>query len=456
MKPTNLILMLLMTTTAVCLCAGCGGDKPATPVTIKQDNREIQVPEDPGTWQLIPLLSGSEAEAMTGADEIAKIGPGARAAIPALIKLVRANKNMASGSACRALYSIGSAAIPSLRDTMNDSNPEVRERIYRTLGWFGPKAIAALPELKQALDKETGKTRQSLMVALCQIEPANTASVVPELMENVRSKSTEIRNDAIWSLGDIGPPAAAAAVPLLAELYESKEDVNRSILISALGKMGEAAVPTLVIILESNNENRDYRNNAAEALGEIGPPASASIEPLRKALTDKSSGLRKAASAALLKIDRAGNENALLAHNLKELEQNDPERLKEAMAGLKLQGPKAAPAVPALLRIMSSARGETREEAVITLGEIGPEAKAAVPALIEALKDMETEPYIRKQMGSVAGLRLTTYRATVARSLGKIGPAARDAIEPLDNLRQHDKDIFLRGEAAEALRMIKQ
>ena len=52
-------------------------------------------------------------------------------------------------------------------------------------------------------------------------------------------------------------------------------------------------------------------------------------------------------------------------------------------------GPAAAPAAPALAKLIADKDERVAQEAVLALANIGPGAKAAVPALIQALRQGE-------------------------------------------------------------------
>jgi HEAT repeat protein len=71
-------------------------------------------------------------------------------------------------------------------------------------------------------------------------------------------------------------------------------------------------------------------------------------------------------------------------------------------------------------------------DAYAVLEEMGPEAKAAVPSLIYCLKSDHVGTLIR-----------------TIEALGKIGPAAHEALEPLRQLRQHpEADVREKAEAS--------
>ena len=77
-------------------------------------------------------------------------------------------------------------------------------------------------------------------------------------------------------------------------------------------------------------------------------------------------------------------------------------------------GPKAAPAVEPLTKLLDDESPRVVNEAIVTLGKIGPAAKGATPELIEALQQGD---------GSIA------HNAALA--LGRIGPEAKQAVAAL-------------------------
>lgn len=118
--------------------------------------------------------------------------------------------------------------------------------------------------------------------------------------------------------------------------------------------------------------------------------------------------------------------------------------LKEADCGVRVNavcdlaklGPQSKNAVPALIDALDDKDWVVRVAAITALGEIGSDACEAVPALIEALEKEDV-------------------CASAAIALGRIGPAAKPALEPLTALRK-SRSGFLRWCAEEALRSINQ
>jgi HEAT repeat protein len=129
---------------------------------------------------------------------------------------------------------------------------------------------------------------------------------------------------------------------------------------------------------------------------------------------------------SLLRMAAAGDtmERRILAHFALEfpflhlpVQQNDGEL---AVWGFKVLGPKARPAIPALIRLLDDKSALVQVNAARSLGGLGTAAQEAVPALVTVL-------------GRAAGTRwqVVAVRDAAASALGEIGPAAAPAIPDL-------------------------
>ena len=98
-----------------------------------------------------------------------------------------------------------------------------------------------------------------------------------------------------------------------------------------------------------------------------------------------------------------------------------PDVRAAAVGALLGVGPKPED-LPALLKLLKERGGETREAAVQCLGRLGPAAKEAVPQLTKLLID--------DVIGDV--------RSAAATALGDIGPAALPAVQKLQEAARND------------------
>ncbi len=281
--------------------------------------------------------------------------------------------------AVKAIAHFGSQAVPTLTKTLKDPSWEVRTTTVDALRNMGPAARDAAPDLVKALSSRSDDPSYLWLwtvSALAAIGPA----AMPALIEGLSDFRSDVRNGVIKAMVEIGIPPREAIQPLI----EALEDSNRIV-----------------------------RANAAFALGKIGPPAKQAIPTLTKLLTDPDADVRAAASKAVGAIDPKAT--VAIEPLVRGLSGDWLER-KNAIESLSKMGKAAVPAVTEALRDRDV---KVRLSAAFVLGEIGSEAKDAVPALIIRLKDHAELP------GGIP------VNQVVAEALGKIGPPARDAVRPL-------------------------
>jgi len=116
------------------------------------------------------------------AEALAKFGPSAKDAIPALIQILRTEEDfglcLTAGST---LAAIGADAVPALAQILTDGKVREVERsmygkLYPTvwaLSKIGPSARGAVPALQKALSDENKYVRQTAAEALASIQAGN-------------------------------------------------------------------------------------------------------------------------------------------------------------------------------------------------------------------------------------------------------------------------------------------
>ena len=177
----------------------------------------------------------------------------------------------------------------------------------------------------------------------------------------------------------------------------------RSLAIGLLGKSGKDAIPCIdqLIRLLADPDNRAeaisadaadlraVRADAADTLGQIGPPAAAAVPRLTKMLTDDKEAVPRAAAAiAPIRIDEKNSSAAFgtLHEMLVDKTENSDENIAAASALAEL-GPQAKRALPALTKLLQHENEYVRLEAFDAIAEIG--GKDAIPLLEITLKDKE-------------------------------------------------------------------
>ena len=157
------------------------------------------------------------------------------------------------------------------------------------------------------------------------------------------------------------------------------------------------AIPALTDAA-SQDDDLEVRRLSIQALGEIGPPAEASISVLLQTLEDSPEAVQVAAALAIARIA--------------------PERESYQ---------------PVLIRAMRAGNGGV----LMAVGRLGEDAKWAVPTLVELLTH-----------------ELVQIRSLAAHTLGQIGPAAKDAAPALERMSR-DSDPAVREVALQALESVR-
>ena len=296
------------------------------------------------------------------ADVLGSLGEGAAPAVPALVAAL--DEDWIAANALDALVKVGPRALPSLRTALGAGSPKTRgaaavalllldpsaEDAVPVLGtalpgvgqpqvsdWLGrldTRHVVAVPAVRTVLADERPWVRVEAARALRRIT-GDAGPLVAVIREAVRAEDgrwvaceliAEAGRDAAAVAPDLalvpatetGPPAhfvkaivasglpAAQAVPLLAWAVRaqygdySKQAANA---LAALGPEAAPAVPALVRALEANDGDTAA---IVEALAAIGPAAAPALPEVRLLLRSRWPGERRAARAAIPRIEDGG------------------------------------------------------------------------------------------------------------------------------------------------------
>ena len=414
------------------------------------------------------LKSGDTATRIAVVDRLGELGPKAARAVPEVTALLADADPMVRAHAAQTLSKIGSAAqsaVPALARLIVDPSEEVRREAATAIGAIQPDPQVAVPLLIQVIRDAKPSVRIRALHSLVELgRPA--AGPLAEMLQD-----DELQYWAELGLTELGPLAEAAIPALINEIQDPHPDSRREAIL-ALAAMGPTAEPAVGALTKALDDPH-VRGAAAFALGRIGPaarPAAAKLEalstqdsPLLKtvslwalariypndrkrqqeaverlanALTNPQRLVREAAARALADL-KPGPEIAMPAIR-RALEHADGAQLTDALDALAslgaaavpelidaLQeepaqarvayilgriGPAAAPAVPALAKLVHSPNADVQREAIFALAKIGPKAAPAVKSLVQVFQDGQPE-----------------VRYGAAYALGEIGPAASAA-----------------------------
>jgi HEAT repeat protein len=328
-------------------------------------------------------------------------------------------------SAAVALGNLGSDAKKSqaaLERALTDASPEVRQNAAWALGRTGVDSTRAL---KQAMtDPDPLMLREAARSLGLLGDKAHAA--LPELLACCRHADVEVRKAALQALvGLVGPDDKSAYEPLRHVLADQDREVRNNAAL-ALGNVGGeragAAVPVLLEAL-AQKDDRNLRRQAAAALGNIGPSAKAALEPLRQALRDSDPELRRNAAIGLGGLEKEAEPayKDLLQLVAKE---NEPEQV----------------------RVQSAVALSKIGKAFVGAGQVALPEQAA-PTLIAVVKDFTSPPEVR--LRSLWALRPLNERL-------KNYPALFDALDDILGEEKTRDNRMLRYDAAFLLGVFKR
>ncbi len=396
------------------------------------------------------------------------LAEGGAEVVPALIEAL--DDKEACYWACLVLDEIGpaaKAAVPALAKVLADERPEVRIQALIALGEIGPDAKPAVAAVAKAMDDEYLSVQYAAAFALGRIGDKAQAAAVEKA---ARSDDHFLALLGIWASARIDPEnqekTAAAAKALVAGLLDEHENhriaaargllelkapevvskeldaaaasLNESQIdraMDAFAALGSRVVPRAAELLKDPKR----RGRAVQVLGKIGPAAAPAVPGLVDLLQDQDPKVRTEALFALAAI--GPKASAAIAPATAALADTDRDVMLTAGYFLQELGPEAKAAAPALRKLLESKDELVRitgAHALLAVDPANPEhAKLAVPVMTAALKS--PLPFIRGE---------------AAMTLGDLGKAAASALPALEAAMQDD-DEGVRAVAAEAVKKIK-
>jgi len=272
-----------------------------------------------------PLPAGR----IRAARELAKLGPAAAGAVPALTAAVEDGDQAVREAAVQAFAAFGPTAVAPLIHFLSHPDKYVRRNATWGLGKLGPHARSAMASLCSALHDPDPRTASGAAQALGNM---GAAAAVPALMEALRGTNVVLCRLAAKALSQIGPPAVPT---LLAHLRHHDPFVRgeAAVAVGWIGAAAAAAVPALLEMvragtpgprrtpephaypgsgigtpiaspqeMEPGGAEETSRLAAVTALGRIGAAAAEAIPALLAVVEESVEQLRTAAEVALRQI----------------------------------------------------------------------------------------------------------------------------------------------------------
>lgn len=294
----------------------------------------------------------------------------------------------------------------------------------------GDAAKGIAPALEKLLSDGDDTVRLSAARAVTHVAPEHTdaalATTIALMLKTVHTKKPV---DGY----DVFQPVPEKAAKVLVPLFEHDSANVRMWAVNHLVALREHARGPVEGVLKASKSAR-ARAAAAQTLGGMYGDGRPSIPVLSGALADGEFAVRFAAALALVQVGERGSDaqTAAVPVLVEALQHKDAAVRLEASQYLRMTGPAAKLAVPALTKLLDDTSPEVKLEAALALvGVDAAHGPAAVPALTQGLKLNEA------------------LAARAAKALADIGPPAKAALPDL--LAKFDaKNAHLRLYAAEA------
>ncbi|MFO0798401.1 MAG: HEAT repeat domain-containing protein [Gemmataceae bacterium] len=170
-------------------------------------------------------------------------------------------------AASDALLRNGPAAIPALTRGLDRLPDRGRAFAAFTLGRIGPNARAALPALRRHMTEDAAaEVREAAAVAAGRVG-RDDAAAVNEFLRMLEAGSTVERLAAARAAPELADSDRRRAVPLLAALLAHPDAEARKEAVEALGAIGADARPAVPVLIQATTDPvREVRAEAAEAL----------------------------------------------------------------------------------------------------------------------------------------------------------------------------------------------
>lgn len=378
---------------------------------------------------------------------LAALEPPTRAAIPALLDLLKAGSPATRQRVLGVVDQMGGEArglAPKLGELANGADEPLALFALSVLESLGANAVDAVPALGATLASPSIARRRGALNVVQRLRGA-AKELLPAVVARAKDADADVRELACAALGGLGADASQVVPALLEALGDAAPAVRLAALHALRPFAADAAVTPQRLTPLLRDADPSVRTEAASALGAMGAKAAAATPSLVElAERDPSSGVKHAALGALGGVGPAAR--AALPTIMKHVKGDDAQLRRTAIRAAVDLGPAAASELPTLIKI---AREVSTSFASSVLERAGQKmGRAAAPTLLAHLAGDDRE--LRR--GAVRGLgalgkdggpevpKLLAHlddeaiRYDVFRALGAIGPSAAAAVPKLVEL----------------------
>ena len=269
----------------------------------------LQVVDDKTMVSTLIEALGDEDESAryTAARALGRMGPTAQTAVPALTAALTDTSDSVRRHATIALGEIReNVSLQALIAVLRDVDWEVAREAAKALGKI--RDPAAVPALIETLGNESQAIRLASAWALGEI--GDLSATQPLLKTLRQTQSPKLRISAALALYRVNRSQRDTVVDtLIDELQRGKQNFNRVNAASALYRVDpsqrDLVVSSLIdlVLTKSKRIDYDHRDNAAEALGEMGEAAHEAAPVLiNRIMRPRTYGLGRALDDAIVRI----------------------------------------------------------------------------------------------------------------------------------------------------------
>lgn len=256
-----------------------------------------------------------------------------------------------------------------------------------------------------------------------------------DLIKKLSDKNPMARQSAaedLAELADIKIVDAKAALPALTEALKDPEPGVRNAVVAALGKIEPEKFPALLMETLKKEKDGVVLIGAANALGQLGPEAKATLPALYEAF--------KASPQETPKVTKAPPQPNPMP--------TDPPAVRRAiLAAVARIEPDIKVRMPFMIEALKPEKDPGVQQNLINgLGQIGPPAKDAIPAILEIQKASLADA---AKIGPKDNRDLDPQgvRRTILGALSRIDPDPKELVPILTNALKSDRDGQVRNQA---------